>query len=331
MSLSLRSLRYTLSRLADNLFSMSPAFILTVLGIAATSFLSSNFYLLELLVLAVIYMQFVASWDVLCGYANQDNFGLALFTGMAGYSAAIMNKSLGLSPWLTIPVSALFAAVLGLIVGWLALRLRGAYFSLLTIVSAAVLYKCVYIFSGFAGGEEGLSGIDSFSYSVEMDLLVSVVLLFVSVFCMTAFVRSHYGLILRSTQHNEDAAIASGINTAYYKIVGFVVSAFFAGIGGAMFAHTQMQVNPELIAIALSVLVVLMAVAGGRGTIYGPIFAAALLTFFNEWLRVIEAYRPIIFTGTLILLIYIFPLGVANTRFLSRFRAIRRFLLGKEA
>ncbi|HUH39971.1 MAG TPA: branched-chain amino acid ABC transporter permease [Castellaniella sp.] len=316
--------------LANVALAMSPAFLLMILAIILTAFISTDFYVLEVLVLAVIYMQFASSWDVLCGYANQDNFGLALFTGVAGYCAALMNKSLGLAPWLTIPASALFAALIGLAIGYLVLRLRGAYFSLLTIVAAAVLFKCAYIFAGVAGGEEGISGIDSFTYGVATDLLVCTGLLLVSVFCMTAFARSHYGLILRATQHNEDAAIASGINTAHYKIVGFAVSAFFAGIGGAMFAHTQMQVNPELMAISLSVLVVLMAVIGGRGTIIGPVFAAAVLIFFDEWLRVIENYRPILFTGTLIVLIYAFPSGIAHTGILQRARRLRRFLLGRE-
>jgi branched-chain amino acid transport system permease protein len=330
MSQSLPFLRRAASSLAEVIVAMSPAFLLMVAGIVVLSFTSGNFYVLEVLVLAVIYMQFAASWDILCGPTNQDNFGLAFFTGSAGYCAAILNKSLGISPWLTVPAAGALAAVAGLGIGWLALRLRGPYFALLTIVFAAVLFKCAYIFAKFTGGEEGISGIRSFTDNVETDLLVCVVLLFVSVFCMTAFMRSHYGLILRATRHNEDAAVASGINTAHYKIVGFGVSAFFAGIGGTMFAHTHMQVSPELMAGSLSILVVLMAVAGGRGSLFGPIFAAAVLTFFNEWLRVIEVYRPIIFTGSLIVLIYVFPSGVANTAMLARARGLRRFLLGRE-
>src|SRR5690606_9559727 len=247
-----------------------------------------------------------------------------------GYSAALLNTSLGWSPWIGIPIAAVIAALGGLAIGWLALRLRGAYFALLTIVAAAVLFKCAYIFSGFTGGEEGITGIDPFTDAVETDLLGCLALLFVSVLILTVFARSHYGLILRSTQHNEDAAIASGINTAYYKIVGFAVSAFFAGVGGAMFAHTQMQVNPELMAASLSVLIVLVAVTGGRGTIFGPIVAAMFLTFYNEWLRIIEDFRPILFTGTMIILIYLFPSGIANAALFQRAGALRRILFGRE-
>lgn len=310
--------------------ALPPVFLAMVVIIILTALTTSSLYALEVLTLVVIYMQLASSWDVLCGYANQDNFGLAFFTGAAGYAAVLFNTSLGVPPWLTVPLSAVLAAFAGLLIGWLALRLRGAYFSLLTIVVAAVLFKIAYIFSDVTGGEEGVTGIASFTNSIETDLIVCTVLLFVSVVCMVAFARSHYGLILRSTQHNEDAAQASGIHTSYYKIVGFVVSSFFAGIGGAMFAHTQMQVNPGLMAISLSVLVVLMAIIGGRGTIFGPLFAAGLLAYFNEWLRIVEAYRPVIFTAVLILLIYLFPSGVANTALLQRARKIRWLLLGKE-
>lgn len=322
--------RPTKNRVIAALLAMSPAFYLLVLAIVLTATFSSNFYILEVLVLAVLYMQFAASWDILCGYTNQDNFGLAFFTGTAGYTSALLNTSLDISPWLGVPLGALLAALAGLGIGLLALRLRGAYFALLTIVAAAVLFKCTYIFHGLTGGEEGITGITPFTDSVETDLLVCVALLFVSVLCMTVFARSHYGLILRSTQHNEDAATASGINTAHYKIMGFMVSAFFAGIGGGMFAHTQMQVNPELMAASLSVLIVLIAVTGGRGTIFGPILAALLLTFYNEWLRIVEDFRPIIYTGTMIVLIYLFPSGIANAPLFRRAGAFRHFLFGRE-
>lgn len=313
----------------DLVSGVSPILWILILVLFSIALFSDNFYLLEIAVLIVIYMQFSASWDVLSGYTSQDNFGLAFFTGLSGYVAAIVNTKIGLSPWLTIPIAAVAAGLGGYIIGILALRLRGAYFSLLTIVVAAVLYKSAFIFSSFTGGEEGISGIATFGDTVEFDLFICVCLFLVSVMLLSLFARSHYGLILRSTQQNEDAAIASGIDTAHYKIAGFVVSSFFAGVGGAMFAHTQMQVNPELLAISLSVLVVLLAVIGGRGTIVGPIIAAVILTWFNEWLRIAEEIRPIVYTGVLILLIYLFPSGLVSTMAVQRSRFAKYIIFGR--
>ena len=309
--------------------TMSPLFYVALVGVAAVAILSSDFYLKEVLVLVIVFAHFTASWDVLCGYSAQDNFGHAFFIGAAGYVAALLNTVLEFSPWLTVPISAAVAALLGVAVGWLTLRLRGPYFALSTIAFAAVLFKLAYIFSTVTGGEEGISGIAPFSSTVDFDLLTCVIIFAVSTILLSAFVRSHYGLILRSTQHNEDAAQACGINTAYYKIAGFVVSGFFAGIGGAMYTHTKMQVNPELLAGSLSVLIVLFAVAGGRGSIMGPVLAAAGLTLLNEWLRIIEEYRPVLFTGALILLVYFNPSGMVRARVLARVPWLRTLLFGR--
>ena len=322
-------MKHVAAHIGRTVAAMSPLFYVALLGVAAVAILSSDFYLKEVLVLVIVFAHFTASWDVLCGYSAQDNFGHAFFIGAAGYVAALLNTSLDFSPWLTMPIAAGTAALLGVAVGWLTLRLRGPYFALSTIAFAAVLFKLAYILSTVTGGEEGISGIDPFSSTVDLDLLTCVVIFGVSTILLSAFVRSHYGLILRSTQHNEDAAQASGINTAYYKIAGFVVSGFFAGIGGAMYTHTKMQVNPELLAGSLSVLIVLFAVAGGRGSIMGPVFAAAGLMLLNEWLRIIEEYRPALFTGALILLVYFNPSGMVRARVLARVPWLRALLFGR--
>jgi branched-chain amino acid transport system permease protein len=234
-----------------------------------------------------------------------------------------------LSPYLTVPASALCVAAAGAGIGWLTLRLRGPYFALSTIALSAVLYKFAFIFSRVFGGEEGISGVDPFASDVRTDFFVCLALFVISVSCLCAFARSHYGLILRSTRGSEDAAQSSGINTAYYKVVGCAVSGFFAGIGGAMYAHANMQIGPSMLAGSLSVFVVLLATIGGRGTILGPVYAAASLTLLNEWLRVVDQYRIVIFTATVITLVYLYPSGLVRARAFVRAPAwFRRFLLG---
>jgi branched-chain amino acid transport system permease protein len=322
-------LRALATHLARTAVSLSPLYYIGVACIAVVAVHGGDFYLMEVLVLVILYAQFAASWDVLCGYSAQDNFGHAFFIGCAGYLAAMLHGWIGISSWFTVPLAAAGAALMGLGIGWLTLRLRGPYFALSTIAFAAMLFELTFIFSEVTGGEEGISGISPFTSGVATDLLTCLVIFLISTICMTAFVRSHYGLILRSTQHNEDAAQASGLNTAWYKVMAFVVSGFFAGVGGSMYSHTYMQVNPELLAGSLSVLIVLLAVAGGRGTIVGPVFAAAGLMLLNEWLRIIEDYRPVLFTGTLIILVYLNPSGMANARILLRWPRLRHFLFGR--
>ena len=305
--------------------SVPPLGAVLVLAAAAAALLIDAPYVHELLILAVVYAQFAASWDLLCGPTGLDNFGHAVFIGGAGYGSALLGRHLGLDPLFSVPLAAVAAGTLGALLGSLTLRLRGPYFSLAPIAVAAMGYKLSFILSRFTGGEEGLSGLRPFTSSVGADLLVCLALLSVSCLAMQAFMRSRLGLVLRASSHHEDAVMASGYDTAAYKILAFTLSGTLAGLGGAMYAHTQMQVNPDLLSGGLSVMIVLLATVGGRGRPFGPALAAALLILLSEGLRVFEQYRAVIFTGLLILLVYLHPEGLAGSAWVRR-RSARRHL-----
>lgn len=285
--------------------------VMAVLAAVAAACFGTSIYLHEVLIVAVLHAQYAASWDLFSGPTELDNFGHALFIGMAAYGSALLGRHLGLSPWLSVPAGAVAAALLGAAIGGLTLRLRGPYFSLATLACAAVGFKLAYLLSGVTGGEEGLSGLRSFTGEARSDLLVCLLFFSMSMGAMLAFQRSRRGLILRATRHNEEAAQACGLDTARCKVEAFTLSGFLAGIGGGLHGHTQMQVNPELLAGSLCVLVVLLATIGGRGTLVGPALAAATLTLVNEGLRAVEPYRALLFTGLLIALVCLFPDGLA--------------------
>jgi branched-chain amino acid transport system permease protein len=281
-----------------------------VLAAAGAACFGSSVYLHEVLIVAVLHAQYAASWDLFSGPTELDNFGHALFIGMAAYGSALLGRHLGLSPWLSVPAGAVAAALLGAVIGALTLRLRGPYFSLATLACAAVGFKLAYLLSGVTGGEEGLSGLRTFTGEARSDLLVCLLFFSMSMVAMMAFQRSRQGLILRATRHNEEAAQACGLGTARCKVQAFMLSGFLAGIGGGLHGHTQMQVNPELLSGSLCVLVVLLATVGGRGTLVGPALAAAVLALANEGLRAIEPYRALLFTGSLIVLVWLVPDGL---------------------
>lgn len=314
-----------------SLGSVPPFLYLAILVMALVPLMTTDFYLMEIMVLMIIYAQFAGSWDILSGQTEQPNFGHALFIGGAAYIAALLNLRLALPPVLTLPIAGAVAALVGLGIGWLTLRLRGPYFALSTIVFSAVLFKLTYILWPITGGEEGLSGVQPFTATVDGDLFVCLGIFLLSTICMGSFRASGFGLILRSTRHNEEAAEASGINTAYYKIVGFAVSGFFAGIAGAMYVHTHMQVNPGMLAGSLSVFIVLFATIGGSGTLFGPIVATAVLVYLDQWLRIVEEYRIVLFSGLLIALVYLHPSGFGNSKSLARLPLLKRFLIGRNA
>ncbi len=267
-------------------------------------------YHLELLFLCHYYVMLACSWDLLTGFTGNVNFGHAFFIGGAGFAGALLNKHLGWAPWLTLPAGGLAAAACGFLVGSFTLRLRGPYFAAVTFCFATLLYKWIMIDHKLFGGEEGLSGIDWLMDSPLGNYYVSGILMIACVFFLYFLSKSSFGLILRSIGENEAASEGSGINTTFYKIVAFVISAFIAGLAGAMYGHAQMHVGPEMAHDSLSALVLMMAVVGGMGSIIGPIIGAYLLTLVNESLRFLGELRLLIYSSAVVLIVLFAPKGL---------------------
>jgi branched-chain amino acid transport system permease protein len=269
-------------------------------------------YHLEILFLCHYYVILACSWDLLTGFTGNVNFGHAFFVGGAGFAGALLNMHLGWGYWLTIPIGGVVAALCGLLVGSFTLRLRGPYFAAVTFCFATLLYKWIMIRNDIFGGEEGLPGIDWLMDTALGNYFFSAIFMLAVVFFLYFLSKSPLGLILRSIGENETASEGSGINTTYYKMVAFVISAFIAGMAGAMYGHAQMHVGPEMAHDALSALVLMMAVVGGMGSIIGPIIGAYLLTLVNESLRFMGEFRLLIFSSAVVAIILFAPKGLLD-------------------
>ncbi len=312
-----------------SLIRQSP-FGLAILGaMAVFALLSDNIFYVEVIKIAAIYAIFAMSWDILTGYTHEVNFGFAFFVGGAGYLSGILNSHLSASLFIAIPLAALAAGVSGICIGYLTLRLKGPYFSMATLAFASILFKLSFIFYKITGGEEGISGLDVFTDDPKKDFFVAWGVMVAVYLVLTLYARSRHGIILKAIRANEDATQSAGINTAYYKIEAFAISGFMAGIGGGVFAHSQMHIGPTMLSGYISIIVVLLAMIGGMGTIVGPLFGAICLTILNEYLRVVEEYRIVIYTGILILLIYLAPDGLLNLKFVKKSKVLSFILLGE--
>ena len=267
-------------------------------------------YYLELLFLCHYYVILACSWDLLSGFTGNINFGHAFFIASAGYAGALLNLNLGWPYLLTLPVGGIIAALFGLLVGVVTLRLKGPSFAAVTFCFGALLYKFFMVSSKSLGGEEGLSGIASLTDSPLGNYYFSGVLMIAVIVGLYFLSRSSFGLILRSIGENETASEGSGVNTTYYKVVAFMISAGIAGVAGAMYAHAQMHVGPEMAHDSLSSLVLMMAVVGGMGSIIGPIMGAYLLTLANESLRFLGEMRLLIYSGAVVAVILFAPKGL---------------------
>ena len=275
-------------------------------------------FYLRMITLATIFALFAASWDVLSGFTGQINLGHALFFGVAGYMAGLLNTHLNMSPWLTIPLGALTGVAVGLIAGIPALRLRGIYLGLVTLTFPLILLGVFFTFPEFTGGELGISGIERLAFSRNVSYYIVVVVFTLSVFIMWKFTDAEsklfrVGLILHAIREDEITARASGINTVYYKFLAFAVSGFFAGIAGGLYVHYLRIAAPSMLELVFSFQAILWTIFGGVATIYGAVAGVFILFPLLELLSLTawgEEFRFIIFTVILILTLLFMPEGL---------------------
>jgi branched-chain amino acid transport system permease protein len=292
----------------DTLSSIGGLVALLLLGVLPTLFTGK--YLIGVLTVAAIYGIWAVSWDFMSGLTGRENFGHSLFIGVGAYAAGFLNVHFGVGPWWSLPMSMLVAMVFALILGFPTLRLKGPYFALAMLSSAVIMQRLMLIFWEYTGGEEGIQDIAPLIvnplhyYWFVLTVLGGITLL------LSWIARSRWGLILRAIRGDEATCLAAGLPITTYKIVSLVISAAFAGLGGALYAHYQLQVSPQLFAVVTSITIITMVYVGGMGTIFGPVGGALLLTIMTEGLRDFGEWRLMIYSLLLIFILFFLPNGI---------------------
>jgi branched-chain amino acid transport system permease protein len=267
-------------------------------------------YLLRIMTLTSIFAILAASWDLLSGFTGQMNFGHALFFGVGAYSAALLNKYVGIPPWTTIPLGALGAVLAGLVIGIPCLRLRGTYLALTTLAFPIILMGIVFALPDLTGGELGISGIARLAQSRVASYYIAVVVMLGLCTIMWKITDSNTGIIFHAIREDELAVRAAGINTTRYKLLAFCLSGFFAGISGGLYAHFMRIAGPSTLEVSMSFQVVIWAIFGGVATIYGPVGAVFVLFPLMEFLRFWQDYRILMFACIVLLILLYMPDGL---------------------
>lgn len=257
-----------------------------------------HFDIVNLMVLAGIYAFAVIGLNLLVGYAGQVSLGHAAFFGIGAYTTAILCTRFAWFPtWLGVLFGALLAGVAGLLIGIPVLRLKGNYLAIATLAFGEISY-IFFRQSGITGGTVGITRIPPFSmfgFSFDSDLrfffLVWICVMVLMLLTIN-IIQSRVGRALRALHSSEVAADAMGVNTGRYKTKAFVLSAVFAGLGGALFAHFQRYINPESFMLTISILFLTMVVIGGMGNIWGALVGAISLTFLPEVIRALPQWIP---------------------------------------
>ncbi len=248
-------------------------------------------YLLHILVIAGIYIILTLSLNLIVGYTGLPALGHAAFSCIGAYTSSLLALNMGFSPWIGLLIGACVAALSGIIIGYPAVRLKGDYLALATFGLGVIGYSIAKNWVSLTRGPMGLPGIPGFSvFGFQLSEIWSYLLLvlffvIVTVFVIKRIVNSPFGRILTSIREDEIASEALGKDTTKYKLLVFVIGAFFAGIAGSLYAHYITFIDPSSFTVMESITILLMVIFGGMGSISGSVVGAVILVVLPELLR----------------------------------------------
>jgi branched-chain amino acid transport system permease protein len=268
------------------------AFALGALVLVVLPFVLTDFRTVQLATVGAYFIA-ILGLDVLTGHSGQISLGHGAFMAVGAYTTAILMANHGVRDLWTIPIAAGVAGVIGLLAGVPALRLSGLYLALATFGIAVVLPTILKKFDHFTGGSTGITlfgkatqtghgvgvwGLTNNQWLYALTWTVGGVVFLIAWWLLD----SRFGRSLRAVRDSELAAVASGVNRAKYKVLAFGVSAAFAGVAGALFAINVAYVAPDTFPIQLSLYLLVGAVVGFFGSIWGAVFGALLIQFLPD-------------------------------------------------
>jgi len=279
-------------------------------------------YVLGLLTIAYFYAVAAMAWDLLFGFAGEVNFGPSFLVGLGAYTASLLNHYQHTPIWLCLIAGAAAAVAGGMVLAVPALRLRGPYFGLVTLVAVLMLQNIVVLYSGVTGGEIGLDVPDIISIDDKTNYWVALGFMTISGGLLYGLSQSSVGLILQASGQDAVQAAALGFNVAKHKLAAFCVSALFSGLAGGMLIFYLATVSVgTVLDIAVGVQFIIAAVLGGRRTILGAAIGSIFLIVAGEALRPLGQLSTFVVSAFALAVILFFPGGFLGAILRGRERA----------
>jgi branched-chain amino acid transport system permease protein len=295
----------------------SPKAAWIALGVVliAFPFLGGNFYV-NLASQIFIASIFAASLNLLVGYGGLVSLGHASWIGLAAYASAWLYLRLGLGHWITAPIALALTTLVAGLFGWVALRATGLGFLMLTLALSQVLWGTAYRWSALTEGDKGLSGLTRPApFGIDLNrpaafYCFSLAVTIVALWMMARFVGSPFGATLRGTRDEPRRMEALGHNVWLVRWITFVYSAFWGAVAGLLFVYYHQYIHPTTLSLTTSAEALLAVIAGGAGTLAGPVVGAAIVLILKNYVSAyLERWNMLL--GLVFVLIVIFmPDGV---------------------
>jgi branched-chain amino acid transport system permease protein len=285
--------------------------VLLILASLVAPFIITDFYL-AILGEAIIMSMLALSFNLLFGFMGQLSFGQAAFYGLGGYTVAMLLTKAHFNFWLSLVAGVLVASIIGLIVGFFCVRLRGIYFAILTLAFGQLLFFVIYKWHNFTGGDDGIQGV--FPPGILKDPIAYyyfILVIFIALtFILWRIIHSPFGHTLKAMRENSERTEFLGINIARYQLITFVIAAAYAGMAGALWAPFYRSIAPFSLMWIKSGEPVMAAILGGPTTFFGPILGMFIMTFFHAWVLGFTHFWPVIMGIIILIIIFLLPGGI---------------------
>lgn len=269
-------------------------------------------YLIHVFNLTLIYIIAASSLRTIA-ISGQISLGHAAFMSIGAYTAGVVAKQLGWTPWLTIPLGGLATMAMGVLVGYPFARLRAIYFSMVSLFFGIGILAVNSVFEKYTGGFSGLIGIPPlFAGSKVPYYYFFLGLALLSLLALHRFEFCRIGTTLKAIAQSHLVASSVGINESGYRVLALAVGCFFVGIAGAGYAHYNLVLSHSTFSLLASINLLIYMLVGGIGSFAGPVIGTAVLVIIPELFRGVKEFVPYIFAGIMIIVVFVMPQGLTG-------------------
>lgn len=293
--------------------------------------LAGNDYHLTVMSTAYIFAIATLGLNLITGYTGQLNLAHAGFMAVGAYTVGILTVDHGWSFWAAFPVAGLVTVVLGYFVGLVSLRLKGHFFSIFTLCVGFIMFLVIEKWDSLTHGTVGIMGIPapgaigSLEFETPLALYyLTLVFLVLAVWAMRRIVKSLLGRTFMAIRNSDELAEALGINLMRNKVLAFMLSVFYAGMAGALYAGFVRFIGPDIAGAEHTFDMMIFMLVGGLGTVLGPLLGAIGMPWLTQWLQFLQEYRFIVFGPILVALVIFMPYGVVGSFMQWRARRLAR-------
>ena len=292
---------------------LSPISCIAFILLAFFPLVSPNAYMTKLAITCILWGTLAMGFDFSVGYINVSNWGYAGLMGLGAYVSALLLKFMKLTPWIGMIVAGLVAAILGLLIALLTMRMDAMFTALLAWFVGIILQNIVTALPDITRGAMGLNVKPIFRGASPIPYYYLILVICILTFAiLNIFVNSRLGLSFKALGQDIEAAKAIGISPFKYRTINFVVSCFVAGLVGGFYGHYVGVLSPNVLGTKNVVQILVIAYIGGRGSIWGPLLAAFIIMPIFESMNSLVEIKYIIYGLVLIISMIYFPGGICK-------------------